>query len=169
MHEFDAWKWVELKISVGEAAQCVVTGLAAWWVSYVLARHQTADRALKDLINNLCRDALSMLLDLSESLDETQKLPGDKAVLGHNMFLRTQRLSDSIHSIELAVGEGKLGRARALRGQVEAAKLSLEKLTTDLEEAVVAATRIDIASGRRIESLIRLFRESVIRIQLALV
>jgi len=49
MHEFESWKWIELKISVGEIALCLVTAVAAWWVSSVLARHQTADRALKDL------------------------------------------------------------------------------------------------------------------------
>jgi hypothetical protein len=169
MIDFGAWKWVELRVTVGELAICTVTGLSAWLVSSVLSRHQTSDRALRDLTNTLCRDTLAMLADLSEAVDQVQKSPGRSAVLGQNMFVKAQRLSNSIHSIEIAASEGRLGKIKAVRERIGAAKSSLEPLHEHLLDAVVTKVQIDAVEGRQLEGLIRVFRESVIRVQLALV
>jgi hypothetical protein len=169
MHDFDAWKWVELRISVGDIALCTVTGLAAWLVSSVLARHQTADRALKDLTNALCRETLDMTVALTESVDQIQKSPGGRAVLGPDMFVRAQRLSNSIHSIEIAASEGKLGKMKTVKERIGGAKGAFEPLNTYLLDAVVNKSQVGAAEFRQVEGLIRGFRESVIRIQLALV
>jgi hypothetical protein len=58
---------------------------------------------------------------------------------------------------------------KTLKGRIEAAKSALEPLNGHLPDAVVTKTHIDAAQLRQIEGHIRAFRESVIRIQLALI
>ncbi len=169
MPDFHSLGWVELKITVGEIALCLVTGISAWWVAAVLAKHQTADRALKDLADRLCRDTLTMLALLSEAIDQVQKSSNADAVLGQEMFLKIQRLSNSIHSIEIAASEGALAKTKPVQERIGTAKTCFESLNAHVLDAVVNKAVIDPAQFRQLEGLIRAFRESVIKIQLALV
>ncbi|MGA7239846.1 MAG: hypothetical protein WBY44_29470 [Bryobacteraceae bacterium] len=170
MHEFSHWNWIELKISIGEIALCAVTAVSAWYVSSLLARHQTADRALKDLTTYLCRETLTMLSELSLSIDGIQGSPNDAGfILGPEMFTKTQRLSNSLHSIEIAVSEGSLAKSEKVKAAAKDAKRELEPLIGHIQDAIVAKIKIDPVQFRQIEGHIRIFREAIIRIQIALV
>jgi hypothetical protein len=112
-----------------------------------------------------------MISGLSESIDYLQKssIGGSRAILGPEMFTKTQRISNSIHSIEIAASEGSLAKMKTLKERIDAAKSALEPLSGHLQDAVVTKTHIDAAQLRQIEGHIRAFKESVIRVQLALI
>lgn len=165
MADFCAWGPFELKISIGElanAAAIVFTGI--WVASRIESRHAN-QRAVKDLVVALCREFREHLGDLSRLIESECSPAKDVSVAARSGITGClQRLSNSMHSIEIASQRGKLAATLSL----EDLKALRESLRTQITDPLAQGLRFDQAMIRQIEGTIRETREAAIVLEITL-
>lgn len=168
MVDFPSWHWIELKISLGELGIIGVTGVSAWWVSTVIQKRHASDWALRDLTASLCRDSLDLLHSLSEAIDSGCSKTGEpvEEAVRHKVTRMFQRLSNSIHTIEIAIGEAKQS---TLLVPFQTVKEASETLRAEVMDPLVTNPGFDAAQLRQIEGTTRTLRESIIRLELKII
>jgi len=163
--DFGSWGPLELKITLGELTEAVATAAAAWWVAHVIQRKQASAQATKDLLIGLCRDELEDLNALSNGIEGSCPRAGHGVVDGEKekLLRLQQRLSNSIHTIELAVDQAGL---TGLVGAISSIKTLRENLHSQVIDPLVVAGTFDSSQLRQIEGTLRATREATIKLQL---
>lgn len=61
MAEFGSLGFVELKLTLGEIGNLLLTGGAAYYVGWIIQRRHTNDRVLRDALCGLCTNGIAAL------------------------------------------------------------------------------------------------------------
>ncbi len=163
---FSSWGPIELRISLGEAANALAIVGTGYLVARIIERRQANQRAMKDLVARLCRECMDHLAALSQIV-ESDCPPGQQIdSAARNKVTRClQRFSNTIHSIELALKKGKLDLGS---DSIEQLKSFRESLRTQITEPLALGPEIDAPTLRQVEGTITQARESVIELEIHL-
>lgn len=165
MADFTRWGPIELKISLGELSTVLAAIWAAYWVGKVIQGRQANDRAVKDLMTALCREALDDLAALSKAIESGCQTAKEEVESSARYAITRcmQRFSNSVHSIELAAQRAAL---KNLEPMLAALKTHRENLHSQITDPLVTKPGYDDGHLRQIEGTVRQARESLIVLQL---
>ncbi len=162
MADFGAWGPLELKITLGEAANLVVTAVLGLYIASILSKRQANQRASKDLVVDLCRESMERLSALSAALESVPAtgVPDNRPVITRCVT----QFSNSLFVIEVACEEA--GLSPHSKG-VEELKRQRELLRTQITDPLAAGAGFDPGALRQIDGTINTIRAALIKHQLA--
>ena len=165
--------WIRWEISLGEIVLATVTVFAAWYVGSALKRKQDRDLAVRDLVRFFCREALQLLAAASDTFTaEFARTNGRFDSSGaNNIKAALQRLSNSLHTINVSVKRGKLKEAKVLGGRDGQLKILLdanERLRATILDPL-ADEAAPLANARQVEGAISQMREAIVGLELDIV
>ncbi|MDE3196081.1 MAG: hypothetical protein KGN84_07050 [Acidobacteriota bacterium] len=162
------FSWWHGQISLGEFTLAVTTAGSAWYVGSALKRKQDRDIAIRELIRFFCRESLGLVAKVSEVIRvEFSRTSGGFDEVGrNNVVVALQRLSNSIHAVDLVVSKaeplpGHPERDRSLH-ELKNAHEALSRIVLD---PLVSERVLDKAHLRQIEGAILKVRENLISLE----
>lgn len=165
---------VRWEISLGEIVLSLSTVGAAWYVGSALKRKQDRDMAVRDLVRFFCRESLQLLAALSDTFSaEFTRMNGGLDAAGvNNIKLALQRLSNSLHTINVSIGRGGIKESKALAepgGSLKTLLDANEYLRIIILDPLADQTSRHQVNARRVEGAIRSTREAIVSLELGIV
>jgi len=166
--------WIKWEISLGELVLALATLGAAWYVGSALKRKQDRDIAVRDLVRFFCRESLQLLAVVSDTFaDESARTNGRFDAVGkNNIRMALQRLSNSLHTINVSVGRGGLKESERLGkpgGQLRTLLDAHDYLRIAILDPLADPNAVQITNGRQVEGAIRQVREAIVGLELDIV
>ena len=147
--------FLELRITLGEVVNALITVGVAWYIGKVIARRHDNQRASKDLVVDLCHDCIGKLADLHSHLESKPNAETKRTILRY-----VSAFSNAVLVLETAC---KNGNFEKLEPAVQEVRRLGDGLRSNITNPMAANTQLDL---RAIEGEVTAIRKALVCLQL---